>query len=316
MELNTKVSELRELLGKEITSFYLVSEKELREGKNDYFLRLRLQDNSGNLNAYIWKDAQKEADNFSEGDVVKVRATVTSYKGQTQLNISRIRFADHSEYNIEEFLVVSQHDPEMLAEKIFAFVDKVENTFLHKLLENIFGDKELFGRFYNAPGAKTWHHNYLHGLMEHTVAVATICDFVSVMYPVNYDLLITGALLHDLGKVWEYSSQAAIEFTDVGRLVGHLSLSDQYICERAKEITGFPEEVLLNLRHLILAHHGEYEKASVRLPQTLEALVLHLCDNLDAQSKGVAQLLESAAPDAVWTEYDKLNNRYYHITKI
>jgi len=95
-----------------------------------------------------------------------------------------------------------------------------------------------------------------------------------------------------------------------------LSLSDQYICERAKEITGFPEEVLLNLRHLILAHHGEYEKASVRLPQTLEALVLHLCDNLDAQSKGVAQLLESAAPDAVWTEYDKLNNRYYHITKI
>lgn len=317
MEQHLNVSDLKDRIGQEITSYYLVAEKELREGKNkDFFLRLRLQDKGGSLNAYVWKDAQKEAEGFSEGDVVKVKATVTTYKGQTQLNVAKIRFADHSEYNIEEYLVRSSQDPDELAEKFFGFVDKVENTFLNKLLRSIFEDKDFFARYLQAPAAKNWHHNYLNGLIEHTVAVTTICDFVSGMYPVNYDLLITGALLHDLGKVWEYSPRPAIDFTAIGRMVGHLSLSDQYVCDHAKAIPGFPEELLLNLRHLILAHHGEYEKASVRLPQTLEALVLHLCDNLDAQSKGVAQLLAAAPPDSIWTEFDKLNNRYYHLTKI
>jgi 3'-5' exoribonuclease len=304
-------------LGKEVVSFYLVAEKDLREGKNNaYYLRLRLQDKTGSIAANLWKDAQKEAEGFSEGDVIKVKATVVEYKGQLQFNLAKIRFADHSEYEIEEFLARSKKDPEQLSGQFFGFVDKVENPFLNKLLRLIFGNKEFYTRFEHAPAAKSWHHNYIHGLLEHTVAVATIADFVSVLYPVNYDLLLSGALLHDVAKVLEYSNKPAIEFTDIGRLVGHLSLSDQLVCERAAQIPGFPEELLLNLRHLILAHHGEYEKASVRLPQTIEALVLHLCDNLDAQSAGVAQLIEAAPRDAVWTEFDKLNNRYYHITRV
>ncbi len=310
------VSDLKEHLGKEVTGFYLVAEKELRDGKNDQFLRLRLQDRTGSLNAYVWKDAKKLADGFSEGDVIKVKALVNNYKEQTQLNVAQLRFADHSEYNIEEFVVTSKKSPELLAEQLFGFVDSLENSFLKLLARNIFDDKDLFARFADAPAAKSWHHNYMHGLLEHTVSVTTICDFVAVMYPVNRDLLICGALLHDFGKIFEYSSKPAIDFTEIGRLVGHLSLCDQFICEQARRIPGFPEPVLLNLRHLILAHHGEYENASVRLPQTLEALVLHLCDNLDAQSVGVAQLLAAAPDNAVWSEYDKLNNRYYHLTKI
>jgi 3'-5' exoribonuclease len=248
--------------------------------------------------------------------VVHVKALVNSYKEQIQLNVSQIRFADYSEYRLEDFVTRSKKDPDTLAEQFFAFVDKVENIWLHKLLQAVFGDKEIFSRFLEAPAAKSWHHNYMHGLIEHTVSVATLCDFVSVMYPVNRDLLLTGALLHDFGKIFEYNTMPAIDFTEVGRLIGHLSLSDQYICEQARMIAGFPDEILLNLRHMILAHHGEYEKASVRLPQTIEALVLHLCDNLDAQSVGVAQMLEAAPENAVWSEYDKLNNRYYHLTKI
>ncbi|MBW6513752.1 MAG: HD domain-containing protein [Candidatus Syntrophosphaera sp.] len=310
------ISDFKDLVGKEVVGFYLVVEKELRDGKNDQFLRLRLQDRTGNLAAYIWKDARKTSEAFSEGDVVKVKAQITSYKDQIQLNVAQIRFADHSEYNIGEFVVRSKKEPEALAEQFFSFVDKVENTFLNMLLRNIFADKELFAQFLEAPAAKGWHHNYMHGLIEHTVAVATLCDFVSVLYPVNRDLLISGALLHDLGKIFEYRTKPTIDFTEIGRLVGHLSLCDQYICDQARRITGFPDEILLNLRHLILAHHGEYEKASVRLPQTLEALVLHLCDNLDAQSVGVAQMIEAAPENAVWTEFDKLNSRYYHITKI
>lgn len=316
MTEHINVSSLQELIGKEIISFYLVAEMEVRDGKNGPFLRLRLQDRSGSLAAYVWRDAKKVAEGFSKGDVVKVKAMVNLYKGQVQLNVSQIRFADHSEYELEQFIARSKKSPEILAEQFFAFVDKVENPWLSKLLKNIFEDKVFFDKFLKAPAAKSWHHNYMHGLIEHTVSVARICDFVSDLYPVNRDLLITGALLHDMGKVFEYSGGASIEFTDLGRLVGHLSLCDQYICEQSRMIAGFPDEVLLNLRHLILAHHGEYEKASVRLPQTLEALVLHLCDNLDAQSVGVAQLLEAAPEGAVWTEFDKLNNRYYHLTRI
>jgi len=189
------IADFNEHIGKEIIGFYLVAEKEVREGKNDKFLRLRLQDRTGNIAAYIWKDAQRISETFSEGDVVKVKAVVNTYKEQIQLKVVQIRFADHSEYNIEEFVARSKKDPNVLAEEFFSFVDKVGNTFLNQLLRNVFDDKELFARFLESPAAKGWHHNYMHGLIEHTVSVTRICDFVSVMYPVNRDLLITGALL-------------------------------------------------------------------------------------------------------------------------
>ena len=313
MDIQNSVIELPQKVNEEIIGFYLVAEKDLRDGKNDQFLRLRLQDRSGSVSANVWKEAKKLDSEFDAGDVVKIKATVVNYKGQIQLSITKLRYADKSEYNVEDYLTRSKIEPEVLAERFFSFVDKVEQAYLNKLLHLIFDDKEFFARFLSAPAAKGWHHNYVHGLIEHSNSVAALCEFASTLYPVNYDLLISGALLHDVAKVREYNSKTNIEFTDIGRLVGHLSMSDQLVCETAARIPGFPEELLLNLRHLILAHHGEYEKASVRLPQTLEALVLHLCDNLDAQSVGVAQMVEAAPPNAVWTEFDKLNNRYYKI---
>ncbi|MDP2173316.1 MAG: OB-fold nucleic acid binding domain-containing protein [Candidatus Cloacimonadaceae bacterium] len=312
---NVKIQDLQQIVGQEIVGFYLVAEKDLREGKKDWFLRLRLQDRSGSTIGYVWKDAQKEAEGFSEGDVLKIKGSVQNYKGQIQLTIAKLRFADHSEYNLEDFLTRSKIDPDTLAERFFAIVDKVENPFLNQLLRSIFGDKDFFARYLMAPAAKSWHHNYIHGLIEHTISVASLCDFVSTMYPVNYDLLLSGALLHDVAKVMEYTGKPPIDFTDIGRLIGHLSLSDQLLCDHSKLILGFPDELLIHLRHLVLSHHGEYEKASVRLPQTLEATVLHLCDNLDAQSVGVAQLIEAAPENASWTEFDKINNRYYKLTK-
>jgi 3'-5' exoribonuclease len=313
MDKQTSVSELHQKVGEEIIGYYMVAEKELRDGKNDQFLRLKLQDRTGSISANVWKDAKKSDGEFDAGDVIKIKGNVVNYKGQTQLSITLLRFADTSEYNIEEFLTRSKIAPDVLAERFFSFIDKVEQAHLSKLLHLIFDDKEFFSKYLLAPAAKGWHHNYVHGLIEHSVSVAALCEFASGMYPVNYDLLIAGALLHDVAKVKEYESKTSIDFTDIGRLVGHLSLSDQMVCETAARIPGFPDELLLNLRHLILAHHGEYEKASVRLPQTLEALVLHLCDNLDAQSVGVAQMIASAPPNAAWTEFDKLNSRYYKI---
>ncbi len=313
MENSVSVADLQNNVGAEITGFYLVAEKELRDGKNDQFLRLKLQDRSGSISGNVWKEAAKLSAEFDAGDIIKIKANVVNYKGQVQVSITKLRFADVSEYNIEDFLTRSKIAPEILCERFFAFIDKVEQPYLNKLLHLIFDDKEFFARYLQAPAAKSWHHNYLHGLIEHSISVASICEFASTLYPVDYDLLISGALLHDVAKVKEYESKTSIDFTDIGRLVGHLSLSDQMVCETAARIPGFPDELLLNLRHLILAHHGEYEKASVRLPQTLEAIVLHLCDNLDAQSVGVTQLIDAAPANAIWTEFDKLNSRYYKI---
>jgi len=307
-----EIRELSQFVGKEITGFYLAAEKELREGKAGYYLRIRLQDKSGSLNANVWNNAQKEAENFEEGDVIKIAAMVTNYKGQTQLSISKIRLADKSEYDLEEFLAKSNKDPKVLADEFYGFLDSVQESHLKQLLKSIFEDKEFFTKFSFAPAAKSWHHNYIHGLLEHTVSVARLCDYCSRFYNVNRDLLITGALLHDSGKVFEYQQVPSIEFTTVGRLVGHLTLADQMVCAKAAQINNFPSELLMLVRHMILAHHGEYEKASVRLPQTIEALVLHLADNLDAQAIGVQQLLEITPSDSEWSEFDKLNNRYYY----
>ncbi len=307
-----EVKELTQFTGKEITGYYLAAEKELREGKQGYYLRLRLQDKSGSVNANVWNNAQKEAEKFEEGDVIKIAAMVTNYKGQTQLSISKIRFADKSEYDLDDFLAKSEKDPTVLAEEFFKYLDSVQEVHLKQLLKSIFDDKEFFTKFSFAPAAKSWHHNYIHGLLEHTVAVARVCDYAAKYYNVNRDLLITGALLHDFGKVFEYQHIPSIEFTNLGRLVGHLTIADQVVCEKAARINNFPSELLMLVRHMILAHHGEYEKASVRLPQTIEALVLHLADNLDAQATGVQQLLELTPTDAEWSEYDKLNNRYYY----
>ncbi len=313
MDNQIMIKDLAQYVNQPIMGFYLVAEKELREGKQGFYLRLKLQDKTGSIPANLWTAAQKESENFDEGDVIKIQATVVSYKGLTQLTIQKLRFADHSEYDIEDYLSRSRKDPDYLASEVFRYIDAIDNPFLNKLMHLIMDDKDFFTTFMNAPAAKSWHHNYISGLIEHTVAVARLCDFLAVSYPVNYDLLICGALLHDVGKVYEYRQKPTIDFTDIGKLVGHLTLADQLICQTAARIDKFPAELLMHLRHLILAHHGEYEKASVRLPQTIEAVVLHLADNLDAQTTGVAQLIENIPDNESWSEFDRLNNRHYRI---
>jgi 3'-5' exoribonuclease len=309
------VGALANYVNEEITSFFLVNEKELRESaKKDLFLRLRLSDKTGNVAANIWNNAKKLKENFEEGDVVKVKGIVITYKGQTQLTVNNIRKADDVEYDLSEFVPQTSKDVNKLSEVLFYYIDNMKDEYIQKLLRLIFGDREYLSLFLKSPAAKTWHHNYIGGLLEHTVSVAKICDFASRMYPVQTDLLIAGALLHDAGKVYEYNTRTVIEFSNIGRLIGHICIGDQMICEAARQINEFPANTLMKLRHLVLAHHGEYEKASARLPQTLEAIVLHYADNLDAQSVGVTQLVEaSLKAESEWSEFDRIHERYFYL---
>lgn len=308
------VSELKDHLNKEIISDFLVTQKNLREGSKDFYIRLQLSDKTGSVPGNVWNNAKTLAQKFEEGDVLRIKGVIISYKTQIQITVNKIQKLYEEEYNLADFMETTAKDVNKLSDKLFNFIDNIKQPNLKELLLNIFEDKEFYTKFAQAPAAKTWHHNYIGGLLEHTISIAAICDFVSHMYDVDKDLLITGALLHDIGKVFEYKIANTIDFSVQGRLIGHIPLGDQFICERAARLNNFPENILMKLRHLILAHHGEYEKASARLPQTIEAIVMHHADNLDAQTVGVLQLTNKISEDgAEWSEFDRLNMRYYYI---
>ncbi len=307
------VKELNNFLAKEIIADFLVTQKDLRKGKN-FYIRLTLADNSGMVAGNVWNNAESIDEKFNEGDVIRIKGNVVTYKAQTQISVKKLEVIPPEQYDLSDFIETTSKDINQLSEKLFNYIDNIEDSHFKQLLLNIFEDKEFFTKFSEAPAAKNWHHNYIGGLLEHTISVTEICEFVSAKYSVNKDLLVTGAILHDIGKVKEYMTIPHIEFSAEGRLVGHIPLGDQFVSEKASQINNFPPQKLMKLRHLILAHHGEYEKASARLPQTIEATVLHYADNIDAQAIGVQQLIEkNTQPDAVWTEFDRLNSRYYYL---
>jgi len=308
------VNELKEHLNMEVISNFLVTEKILREGTKDFYLRLKLADNTGSISANVWNNAKAVADKFDEGDVIQVKGFIITYKAQLQVNVNKINKVPQEEYDLNVFLETTSKDINKLSKKLFDYIDSIKNQYLKELLLKIFEDKEFYTKFGQAPAAKGWHHNYIGGLLEHTISVTGLCDYASHNYKVDRDLLVTGGILHDIGKVFEYQVVPNIEFTPVGRLVGHIPLGDNFVADKAKEINNFPTDLLMKLRHLILSHHGEYEKASARLPQTLEATILHQADNFDAQAIGVQQLKNAVTDkDATWTEFDRLNNRFYFV---
>lgn len=314
MDTKLYVSDLANFMNKEIISTFLVGQKELREGSKDYYLRLKLCDKSGSVSANVWNNAKQISDKFKEGDVIMVKGIVISYREQMQVTVNKVRKLNEGEFDLADYIMATDKDVQGLTERLFSYIDGIGNDYLKQLLLNTFEDKEFLTKFCQAPAAKTWHHNYIGGLLEHTLSVTAICDFAALQYNIDRDLLLTGAILHDAGKVQEYDIRLAIDFTPIGRLVGHIPLGDELVCTQAAKIDNFPATLLMKLRHLILAHHGEYEKASARLPQTIEAVILHHADNMDAQTVGVRQLVQgNVSDDAEWSEFDRLNQRYYYI---
>jgi len=306
------VKDLANCINQEINSYFLVVEKDLRQGTKDFFLRLKLADKSGFVVANIWKNATVKSEMFEIGEVIQVKGMVIKYNKNIQITINDIFPLEEKEYDLAELVPSTKKDITELTDMFFEYVDSIQNEYLAQLLKSIFGNKQILNLFISSPAAKGWHHNYAGGLLEHTLAVTKICAFGCDLYPVDRDLMITGAILHDLGKIYEYDSAIGIDFSDEGRLIGHFVIVDRIITEHASKIDLFPKELLMKLRHMVLAHHGEYEKGSVRLPQTLEAHLLHLADNMDAQVTGVKQIIEASADNSKWSEFDKLNQKFYY----
>jgi 3'-5' exoribonuclease len=291
--------------GTEFDCVLLVARKELRQGgRGGYFLDLTLCDPTGRVPAKVWEDAASVAERFETGDVVRVSGMAETYRNELQLRLQHIEALAPEEAQASDFLPRSTRDPEEMEGRLAETVKSLANPHLKELLLGLFRDQDFRKRFRTAPGAKALHHAYIGGLLEHTVEVVALCERVAEVFPeLDRDLLLTAAILHDVGKMEELSWATAFDYTDEGNLLGHLVLGERLVKERADRVEGFPEELKLQLSHMILSHHGTGEFGSPKAPMTAEAIALHHAEDLDAKvNMFLGRIREAREKGQRWTE--------------
>ena len=254
-----------------------------------------LQDKTGTIDAKIWDLHSPGVGEFEAMDYVYVEADVTLFQNAHQLNVRRIRKAREGEYVEADYLPVSKKDIKKMYEELLGFIKSVKNPYLNKLLSLYFVDNEAFAKaFQFHSAAKTVHHGFVGGLLEHTLSVTKLCDYYASYYPqLNRDLLITAAIFHDIGKIKELSTFPENDYTDAGQLLGHIMIGAEMVGITMRSIKGFPPTLATELKHCILAHHGELEYGSPKKPALLEALALNFADNTDAKMETMIEALNA-----------------------
>jgi 3'-5' exoribonuclease len=288
-----------------ITSFFLVCDKELRstrEGKP--YLSLQLGDRSGTIEARVWENAEQIVGTFDRDDIVKVQARVESYRNRVQLAVDRLRRAESQEIDLADYFPHTAEDVDQLYLRLCAHAAAVANPWLNRLLASVMEDPAIAPRLKRAPAAKMMHHAFLGGLLEHVVSLCDLCRLVVSHYrELDADLLLTGAILHDLGKLDELCYERAINYTTEGQLLGHIVLELEMVTKKMDAIEGFPGDLKVLVKHLLISHHGHYEFGSPKLPMFREALVLHYLDDLDSKVAASRAVLGAEGGEGEWTAY-------------
>ncbi|NOZ93272.1 MAG: HD domain-containing protein [Acidobacteria bacterium] len=300
--------------GSDVEESYAVRSRELRQrrGGGPYLAGV-LADRTGQVAALAWENAEELFKIMKPGAVVRIRGQVQRYNQRLQVVIRQARLVDPEEVDERLFIRSSSIDPDLLWNRLMGLVEKVGDERLRQLLFRIFSDPGLSERFKASPAARSMHHAYRSGLMEHTVSMTTVAKSLAEHYRLNVDLVVAGCLLHDLGKVWELEPGPSIEYTDDGRLLGHLSMEVLFVDRQIGQLDGFPEETRRQLLHILLAHHGEYAYGSPRRPKTPEAQLVHMVDNLDAKISGMLDAIGSGGEtEEAWTAYQPLLERYVY----
>lgn len=297
-----------------VDSVFLVKDKIMAMAKNGKpYLTLKLMDKTGEVDAKIWDNADEVSALFDKNDFLAVRAKASVYLGKMQLIVSELKLVPESAVELSDFLPETDRDINAMVEELDLLVATLKDPELKRLLSSFFGDPELMAQFRVAPAAKGMHHVYLGGLLEHSLAVAKLVDAIMPLYQgLNRDLLIAGALLHDIGKVREMSYLRCFDYTDEGKLIGHITIGVEMLQERICKLPGFPQELAMLLKHMILSHHGQYEYGSPKRPKTLEATILNYLDDLDSKINGIRTHIRKE-PDnpSRWTSYHRLYDRYF-----
>lgn len=303
--------------GKQFIGFCIVRNKELRYKSNDApYLHLELGDRSGRLNAKVWDDVQKFDKLIEVGKVIKIKAVVQRYKNRKELKISQVRkIRPDDNVELSLLLPTSKKDIAKLREQFYAHVSGFQNAHLKKLLSNIFSDEALSEQFFISPAGKLWHHNYLYGMIEHVVAMLDIADVIGKHYPeVDIDLLKCGIILHDMGKFKSFDLSGFIDYTDEGRLIGHITIGYDFVKQKLNEMEDFPIELHNQILHMVLSHQGKMEHGSPVSPMTIEAVILHFINELDSKTNALSRIIDSdILPDSNWSKYIPLLDRFiYH----
>lgn len=308
---------IAELLdGQPVTSYFLAKHVQVRQRRSgEPYLSLVLADRTGEVPAVMWDGVDESVRSLSDGDIVKVQGVLGSYHNEPQLTLSRARKANPDEVSPDDYLPRSDSDPAVMLAALDQAIEGIAEPYLKRLLGELLADPGTRAAVTAAPAAKAIHHAVLGGLLEHTVSVVGLCRLLADYYPaVNRDLLVTAAILHDLGKIKELRWDRVFDYTDPGRLLGHITLGALMVEERIRAIPDFPPALATSLLHCILSHHGELEWGSPKRPKTLEAIVLHYAENLDGK---VSSFLSFARryrdpQHPGWTVFNKALDRYLY----
>lgn len=306
-----KINELQEK--RPVEGNFLVTKKDLAVGKTGKpYLALKLMDSTGEVEGRGWDNADILAEGFKKSDVCRVKGFVVAYQGKLQINVSQIAAIPEGRYDLRDFLPSSERDPEEMIAELDSIIDSMTDKDIKTLLKEIFKEGGEIRELYKlAPAAKAMHHPYLGGLIEHVLSVCGLARFVSSHYEgVDGDMLLAGVMLHDIGKIYELSYKRGIDYTDRGKLIGHITIGVEMIEEAVRSLGHFPREKSILVKHLVLSHHGIYEYGSPKRPKTVEAILLSFIDDVDAKVKAVQTLLENDLNEGNWTAYNRMMERY------
>ncbi len=294
-------------------SAFLVNQKSLLTSKtNRPYLSIKLSDKSGEIEARVWDNAESIGKLFDKHDFIKVAGRPVVFQDKVQLNIIKVQRLDPEQVDIQDFLPISKRNIEEMMQELLQLIrSEIKNSWIQKFLLSIFEDPAIAPRVKRAPAAKTNHHAWVGGLLEHIVHLCELARDVLKHYPqVNSDLVFTGLMLHDIGKIYELSYERSFGYTDEGQLVGHLIQGVEMIYEKIRGIPDFPDKLKTHVVHIVLAHHGRLEFGSPKLPMTLEAIMVHYLDDMDSKIQGVVDLGEKDGnAESAWTPFNRLFGR-------
>ncbi len=294
--------------GDRMLGIYLCKHKVSAVTKNGKpYDSLILQDKTGTVDAKVWDPNHAGIAEFDSLDYIEVHGDITCFQGALQVNVKRVRKCQESEFDPADYLPVSKYNIEDMYAELLVYIDKVKNPFLNELLQDFFvADQDFITLFKKSSAAKTVHHGFVGGLLQHTLSVVRLCEFYCQAYPkLNRDLLISAAICHDMGKVKELSLFPQNDYTEEGQFLGHIVIGTEMVGERIRKIPGFPVLLASELKHCILAHHGEYEFGSPKKPAIMEALALNFADNTDAKLETFTELLDNAT-ETGWMGFNRL----------
>jgi len=299
-------------VGDKLTAILAIRRLQRKEYDGRTFLSLNLGDKSKSIDAVMWEGFDQVIDRLRPGVILKIQGFISEYRGVPQIKLERIRICEPQEYDLADFLPVSAMSTDQLAARLDEVIGSFNTPYLRRLLETLLGSGEVREEFLRTPGGQRWHHASVGGLAEHTFNVVDLCNFCAGVYPeLDGELLICAALLHDLGKIRQYAISSIFEYTDSGRLLGHIVEGDELVARAIGTVPEFPVDKAVQLRHMVLAHHGELENGSPVVPQTREAFILCYADEIDAKMGALRQIADKTGLEP-WSDWIKLIDRFIY----